>query len=86
VALALRGAAPDDRAELLDLLGRPDLAAPDLERVRKILERSGARERVEQLIAQRTGAALAALARAPMPAEAAAALRELVHAVADRSV
>jgi len=85
VALALRGAAPGDRAELRDLLGRPDLAAPELERVRKILERSGARERVEQLIAQRTRAAHAALARAPMPAEAAAALHDLADTVADRS-
>ncbi|HET9168505.1 MAG TPA: polyprenyl synthetase family protein [Actinospica sp.] len=86
VALGLRGAAADDREELLDLLGRADLTAHDLERVRKILERSGARERVEQLIAQRTRAARAALARAPLPAEAAAALHELADAVTDRSL
>lgn len=84
VALALRDADPDDREELLSLLGRADLDAADLERVRKILERSGARERVEQLIADRTRAAHSALARAPLPAEAAAALHDLADAVTDR--
>jgi geranylgeranyl diphosphate synthase type I len=85
VAHALRGAAPDDRAELLDLVGRPDLGEQDLDRVRKILERSGARERVEQLISRRTRAAHAALARAPLPRETASALHELADAVTDRS-
>lgn len=85
VALALRGAAPDDRAELLGLLGRPDLAAPDLERVRTILDRSGARARVEQLIAQRIRTAHAALARAPMSAAAASALHDLADAATDRT-
>ena len=85
IALALRGGTPDDRAELLGLLGRADLAAADLERIRKILERSGARQRVEQLIAQRTRAAHAALARAPLPTAAASALHDLADAVTDRS-
>jgi geranylgeranyl diphosphate synthase type I len=86
IALALRGATPPDRAELLSLLGRADLVVVDLERVRKILERSGARVRVEQLITQRTKAAHAALARAPLPSAAAAALHDLADAVTDRSV
>jgi geranylgeranyl diphosphate synthase type I len=85
IALALGGATQDDRAELQSLLGRPDLIAPDLERVRKILEHSGARTRVEQLIAQRTRAAHAALSRAPLPSSAATALHDLADAVTHRS-
>ncbi len=86
VALALRHGASADRDELRRLLGRDDLTAADLEHVRAILERSGARERVEQLITQRTRTARAALTRAPLPAEAAAALHELTRAVTDRSL
>jgi geranylgeranyl diphosphate synthase type I len=85
VALALRHGTSADREELSALLGRADLAAAELERVRKILERSGARQRVEQLIERRTRAAHAALARAPLPAEAAATLHELAAAAADRN-
>ncbi|HWG26140.1 polyprenyl synthetase family protein [Actinospica sp.] len=85
VALATRDSTPDDREELHSLLGRADLAAPDLERVRKILERSGARERVEQMIAQRTRAAHAALTRVPLlDAVAATALHELADTVTER--
>lgn len=86
VALGLRGAAPADREELQDLLGRADLDVSDLERFRKILERSGARERVEQLITARTRAAHVALARAPLPPAAATALHDLADAVTDRSL
>lgn len=86
VALALRHGDPAEREQLRDLLGRDDLTTADLEHVRKLLESSGARERVERLIAQRTRAARATLARAPLPAEAAAALHELADAVTDRTL
>lgn len=86
VTLALRHGSSRDRKELRDLLGRDDLTAADLEHVRALLDRSGAREGVERLIAQRTRSARAALARAPLTAEAAAALRELADAATDRSL
>lgn len=86
VALALGHAEPGEREQLCGLLGRAELTGTHLALARTILERSGARERVEELIAQRTRAAHAALARAPLRTEAANALHELADAVTDRSL
>lgn len=84
MACALEAADPSKRAELRGLLGRGDLGPADLERLRKILTVTRARERVETMIDARARAALRALARTSMPRQAADALRELVGAVVDR--
>ena len=84
MACALEAADPSERAELRGLLGRGDLGPADLERLRKILTVTRARERVETMIDARARAALRALARTSMPRQAADALRELVGAVVDR--
>ncbi|MEY9892070.1 geranylgeranyl diphosphate synthase type I [Catenulispora sp. MAP5-51] len=85
VAFARQGAAPRDRAVLDRLLGRDDLGPADLAETRAILQRSGARGRVEQLIAQRVRRARAALAGAALPRSAAEALHQLAEAVTSRT-
>ncbi|MBS2537606.1 polyprenyl synthetase family protein [Catenulispora sp. NF23] len=85
VAFARQGADPRDRAVLDGLLGRTDLGTRDLIEVRAILQRSGARGRVEQLIAQRVRRARAALDGANLPRSAAEALHRLAEAVTTRS-
>ncbi|GAA1987512.1 polyprenyl synthetase family protein [Kitasatospora viridis] len=78
LALTLPAAAPAERRELLALLdgGRPDREG--LERVREIMRRAGAPERVEELIAGRVRAATEALADAELPEPAARALTQLL--------
>jgi geranylgeranyl diphosphate synthase type I len=84
MACAYEMAAGAEREELRALVGRDDLDAADLERLRKILSTTGARDRVEMMIDERAGAARRALAWAPVPRPAADALHELVGAVVDR--
>jgi geranylgeranyl diphosphate synthase type I len=84
LALALAAATPAELDELHGMIGRADLGAADLERLREILERTGARTRVEAMIDERAAAARAAIASATLPGQAASALRELVAAVALR--
>ena len=85
VAFARQGAAPRDRRVLDRVLGRDDLGAADLAEIRSILQRSGARGRVEQLIAQRVRRARAAVAGAALPRSAAEALHQLAEAVTTRA-
>jgi geranylgeranyl diphosphate synthase type I len=84
MACALDAADASAEAELRGLLGRGDLGPGDLERLRKILTVTRARERVEGMIDERARTARRALARAAMPRQAADALRDLVGAVVDR--
>jgi len=84
MACAFEMAAAAERDVLRALLGRGDLDAADLERLREILTATGARERVEVMIEKRAGAARRALAFSPVPRHAAEALDELVGAVVDR--
>jgi geranylgeranyl diphosphate synthase type I len=91
VAFARQGAGPRDRSVLDRLLGRDDLGASDLAEIRAILQRSGARGRVEQLIAQRVRRARAALdgpgtgVGSGLPREAAEALHHLAEAATART-
>jgi geranylgeranyl diphosphate synthase type I len=85
MAHALRNADPADRAELNRLLGRDDLDGPDLAAVRAILARSGARDQVEAMIADRVRRARAALAGAALPRAATDALHHLAEAVTART-
>ncbi|MFJ8752161.1 polyprenyl synthetase family protein [Streptomyces sp. NPDC102441] len=79
MALAVRAASAADQQLLGTLVGSPDLTGGDLHRVRAVLERTGARQHVEEMISARRGTALAALDQAPFPAAAAAALRAIAQ-------
>jgi geranylgeranyl diphosphate synthase type I len=85
LAHALTGATPADRARLRAGLGRGDLSASELDELRDIMERSGARARVEEMITQRAAAARCAVARAALPAPAAGALLDLAAAATART-
>ncbi|WP_331727935.1 polyprenyl synthetase family protein [Streptomyces sp. NBC_00158] len=85
LALALARSGPTDRARLHELLSHPGPGADRLDELRALLTRSGARSRVEELIEERAAAARGALARAALPAQAAAALGDLVTAVTART-
>ncbi len=78
IALALQSGSAADRQLLRTAVGDPNLADEDFGRVREVIERSGARQRVETMIMDRRHAALTTLDRAPVPFPAAEALREIV--------
>jgi len=79
LALAVQRASGDDLRVLRMLVGRPDLAEEDILRVRALMEATGARERVEEMIRARRSAAVAALEQGPIHAAAAGALREIAQ-------
>ncbi|MDH6122551.1 polyprenyl synthetase family protein [Kitasatospora sp. GAS204B] len=85
LAHALTSATPADRARLQALVGRDDLGTAQLDELREILVRSGARTRVEEMIDERATAARTALTRAALPPQAAGALADLVAAAAERT-
>ncbi len=86
VAAACEAAGPDDRAELLDRLGDPALDAAGVDRLRGIIEATGALRRTEERITELTRQADAALAGAPVEGEARAVLVELADAATRRTV
>ncbi|WP_055589258.1 polyprenyl synthetase family protein [Peterkaempfera griseoplana] len=85
VALAMESCSPADARLLDERLGAPDLAPAEVERLRGIIARSGAPERVEQRIDALLTEALAALEAVPL-AEGPArdALRALASAATVR--
>lgn len=85
VALALDGAEPAAARELDAGLGTP-LAPPEVARLREIIESSGAREQVEQVIDALVERALTALDEAPVDDDARAALRQLADAATRRAL
>jgi geranylgeranyl diphosphate synthase type I len=85
IALTEEAADADGRRLLADVLGDPDAAPPGLDAVRRLIEATGARARVEQRIADRTAQARAALGAAPIPADARAALDALAVAATTRA-
>jgi len=85
LAIALDRSLPADREALRALLGRDGLDAAGLDRVRDIMERSGARTRVERMIAERADRARAAIERAPLHPGAADALTLLIGAATVRA-
>ncbi|MDO9454740.1 polyprenyl synthetase family protein [Nocardioides sp.] len=85
VALALDAAPPAD-ADLLDRsLGTP-LEADEVERLREVIDASGAHARVEAMIAELASTAVAALDRAGLDPHATDVLRGLAAAVTQRVV
>jgi geranylgeranyl diphosphate synthase, type I len=85
LAVTLESAADADREELLRLLDHGgSLTETDIQTIRQIMCRAGARERVESMISRRAARAMAAVARARIPGAAAVALAELVPALTVR--
>jgi geranylgeranyl diphosphate synthase type I len=84
LAVALARAAGDDREQLLRILGGAGLDDDDLREAREILERVGARARIESMIEERAVAAHRALERARLPEAVAGSLGSLASAVIER--
>lgn len=84
MALAVQRASPTELSTLRGLVGRSDLNEEQAAVVRTILDSTGARQTVEEMIATRRDAALAALDEAPFPATAAARLRQFARAATAR--
>ena len=85
VALALDAAPAADARRLDDALGTP-LTAAEVDDLREVIERSGARQQVEAVIGELADRAVAALERADIDPGARAVLRELAAAATQRAV
>jgi geranylgeranyl diphosphate synthase type I len=73
------------RALLREALGNPDAGPDQFDALRRLIDTTGARARVEERIAERTDSARAAIAAAPIPEEARAALDALAVAATSRT-
>jgi geranylgeranyl diphosphate synthase type I len=85
IALAEEAADDAGRRLLTDVLGDPTAGEEQFDAVRQLLERTGALARVEERIAERTAVARAAIADAPLAADARAALDALAVAATTRT-
>jgi geranylgeranyl diphosphate synthase type I len=85
VALALDGLDGDDAATLDRSLGT-DLDEPAVERLRALIDKSGAHAQVEEVIDALAERALTALDQAPVGGDARAVLRDLAEAATQRSL
>jgi geranylgeranyl diphosphate synthase type I len=86
VAMALSAATPAQSALVRRHLGDPHLSDDGVARLREVIFETGALARVEALIAELTGDALAALRAAPVEEHARAVLEELAVAATERAV
>lgn len=84
MALARSAADRPQTIRLRELFGNPALDAEGAAELRDIIEATGARERIEQMIRVRTEAALSALQNAMVADEARAALVALAGQTIDR--
>ncbi|RBY77117.1 polyprenyl synthetase family protein [Geodermatophilus sp. TF02-6] len=85
IALAEQAADAEGRRLLAEVLGNPDAGSEDLDALRDLIERTGARVRVEERIAERTALARTAIAGAPITDDARAALDALAVAATTRT-
>jgi geranylgeranyl diphosphate synthase, type I len=85
VALALDAAADGDAGLLDAALGSP-LTVPEVERLRTIIDGSGAHAQVEEVIGRLASHAVTALERAELDPHATGVLRELASAATDRAL
>ncbi|HUR48162.1 MAG TPA: polyprenyl synthetase family protein [Acidimicrobiales bacterium] len=83
-ALAVSRATPADVGSLDRLYGKADLAAPDIEELRELLNRTGARAAVEERIGALVSDGVAALREARLDGDAATELEALARFVAER--
>lgn len=72
-------------AVVLDRVGAPDLDDGDVDDIRGVLERSGARAEVDRAIDDLTQQAIGALDEAPIPADVRSALAQLAHYIGRRN-
>lgn len=84
VAKAIEGAEPEDRAFLEERLGQPDLSEEEVERIRTIIEVSGALAGTEALVEELGSRARSAIDPALIPADVGARLTELVDVLIAR--
>ncbi|WP_330176883.1 polyprenyl synthetase family protein [Streptomyces sp. NBC_01498] len=84
VALAQEAATAAERRELSSLLGRRSLTAAQAGRVREVVRRTGAHDRVESMITERVEVAVRALDGAGLPPLAHRALTRLATAATSR--
>jgi geranylgeranyl diphosphate synthase type I len=85
IALAEEQADDRGRALLRDLLGNAEAGPEDFDALRRLLEATGARARVEERITRQTARARAAIAAAPLADDARAALDALAVAATSRT-
>jgi geranylgeranyl diphosphate synthase type I len=85
IALAEQDADDEGRQLLRDSLGNPSAGPEQFDALRRLIEQTGARARVEQTIAERTAEAREAIDAAPLPEDAAAALHALAVAATTRT-
>ncbi|GAA3722216.1 polyprenyl synthetase family protein [Streptomyces tremellae] len=86
MAHAVRAANPAQLEVLHTLVGDPGLTRRQAKEVRRVLEETGAREAVEEMIEERRAQALRALDDAPFTRQAIACLRELARTATVRQV
>jgi geranylgeranyl diphosphate synthase, type I len=85
IALAEQDADAAGRRLLAEALGNQDAGAAQFDALRALIERTGARARVEQRITERTAEARAAIAEAPIAEDARRALDALAVAATTRA-
>jgi geranylgeranyl diphosphate synthase type I len=85
MSLAVRNASPHQRRLLRDLVGDPDLDEQGATTIRKVLEETGARQAVEDMITHRHREALAALANPTFPPAVTEALHKIAHSALART-
>ncbi|RFU22558.1 polyprenyl synthetase family protein [Geodermatophilus marinus] len=85
IALAEEAADAAGRRLLADLLGNAEAGPEDFEALRRLIETTGARARVEERITERTALARSGIAAAPVTAPARAALDALAVAATSRT-
>jgi geranylgeranyl diphosphate synthase, type I len=85
IALAAEATDAAGRTLLAEHLGNPAAGAGEFDALRELIETSGARAGIEQRIAERTEQARAAIAAAPLAADARAALDVLAVAATART-
>jgi geranylgeranyl diphosphate synthase, type I len=85
VAVAMQRAGAGQRMTLTTLLGQPGLGPHEAAAIRSILEETGARAAVEEMIAVRYRQALRSLDLSGFPAPVVTALRDIAHRVTARS-
>ena len=85
ISLAEQDADDEGRQLLRDSLGNPSAGPEQFDALRRLIEQTGARARVEQTIAERTAEAREAIDAAPLPDDATAALHALAVAATTRT-
>jgi len=85
IAQTLAQATAEQAGTVQRLLGDPDLSADGVGQLCAVIEQTGARDHVEELITARTDLALAALQAAPVTEPAREVLRDLAAAATVRA-